>query len=262
MHVLYVYTVMQIIFESLPVSSSGNVLLWIPVLQKFLDLKSSEYVLLDFDFLLHIPTLFIIGLFFFQVGVPRLAPMYRRYSRLVMLTGCCVVADTATVSFYFLWKAVGTTFFSLWVGFLCTTVVLASVRFFPLKQKKNELSYRDALILGVVQGIALLPGISRFASTLVVGIWLGYSYEKSFMYSFLIQVPLLGAALVKGLWSLAHAQTYAPFNEPAFYVVLLGASAVSFCVFLYVFAMVKRKTIWVFAWYTALLTVIAKVFVS
>ncbi len=257
MHVLYVYTVIQIIFESLPVSSSGNVLLWMPVLQKFLGLKPIENVLPDFDFLLHIPTLFIIGLFFFRSWSSRLLRIPSTFPRLVVVAGCCVLADTMTVVFYFLWKAVGTAFFPLWVGFLSTTFLLASLYFFSWKGKKSRLNYRDACLIGVVQGISLLPGISRFASTLVAGIWLGYSPEKACKYSFLIQVPLLGAAFLKGLWSLAHASTYAPFDEPPFYLVVIGATVVSFCVLSYVFGMVKRKTIWIFAWYTALLSVIA-----
>ena len=260
MHILYVYTVMQIIFESLPVSSSGNVLLWMPLLQKFLGLKPIVNILPDFDFLLHIPTLFIIGVFFFRSWASCLGGIHSAFSSLVVVIGCCALADTMTVFFYFLWKALGTEFFPLWVGFLCTTFLLVSLRFFSWPLKKSHLHYRDACVLGLVQGIALLPGISRFASTLVVGIWLGYSYEKACKYSFLIQVPLLGAALLKGLWSLAHAATYAPFDDPFFYVVAVGATIVSFCVFSYVFDMVKHKTIWIFAWYTALLSVIAKVF--
>ena len=257
MQVLYVYAVMQIIFESLPVSSSGNVLLWMPVLQKFLGLKSVENILPDFDFLLHLPTLFIIGLFFFRSWSSRLVSIRSTFPRLVVVAACCVLADTMTVTFYFLWKAVGVAFFPLWLGFLCTTFLLASLRFFSWKVKKSRLNYRDSCLLGLIQGIALLPGISRFASTLVVGIWLGYSYEKACKYSFLIQVPLLGAAFLKGLWSLAHAATYAPFDEPLFYLTVVCATIVSFCVLSYVFDMVKRKTIWIFAWYTALLSVIA-----
>jgi len=252
---------MQIIFESLPVSSSGNVLLWMPVLQKFLGLKPIGNILPDFDFLLHAPTLFIIGLFFFQSWSSRLVAIERTFPRLMVVAGCCAVADTMTVIFYFLWKEVGTTFFPLWLGFLCTTFLLASLYFFSWPVKKSQLQYCDAFILGLVQGIALLPGISRFASTVVVGIWLGYSCKKACKYSFLIQVPLLGAALLKGLWSLAHAPTYVPFDDPVFYLVVVGATVISFCVLQYVFGMVKRNTLWIFAWYTALLSVIAKVFV-
>ena len=261
MHVLYVYTVMQIIFESLPVSSSGNVLLWIPLLQKFLALEPIGNILPDFDFLLHIPTLFIVGIFFFRSWSSRLLAIQSTHSRLVVVAACCVLADTMTLALYFFWKAVGTAFFPLWVGFLCTSFLLASLHFFSWKKRKSTLGYRDAGLLGLVQGMALLPGISRFASTLVVGVWLGYSYEKACKYSFLIQVPLLGAAFLKGLWSLAHASTYAPFDEPFFYLVVLGATVASFCVLSYVFDMVKNKTIWIFAWYTAFLSVIAKVFV-
>jgi len=259
MQLLYVYALIQIIFESLPVSSSGNVMLWIPLLQNLLELSPAQNSLLDLDFLLHLPTLFVLLFFFFRPVYCSVTQIRTRFNALLWLTGCCAVADTISVGFYFFWKYVGTAFFPLWVGFACTTFLLVSLRYAPLTPSKKQLLLADGAILGFVQGCALLPGISRLASTFVVGVWLGYKPERSFAYSFLLEVPLLGAALVKALWSVTHASAFEPLNDPAFYMVVLGGSVVSFCVLSLVFAMVKQKTVWRFAWYTALTMVMAKV---
>ncbi|MFS8507540.1 MAG: hypothetical protein LVQ75_05700, partial [Candidatus Babeliales bacterium] len=58
------------------------------------------------------------------------------------------------------------------------------------------------LVVGIAQGLALLPGISRFGSTFVVGRFLGFSSMQSFQYSFLIAWPLMFAAWVKGSYDL------------------------------------------------------------
>ena len=153
MQVLYIYALMQIIFESLPVSSSGNVMLWIPVLQNILNLAIPENNIPDFDFLLHIPTIFVIGVFFFRSWYRSISNIQKGFGSVVGLITCCALADAVTVFFYYLWKAVGTGFFPLWFGFLCTTFLLFSLRWVSQKSVKGRLSLFDALILGVVQGI-------------------------------------------------------------------------------------------------------------
>lgn len=251
---------MQIIFESLPVSSSGNVMLWIPVLQNLLHLAFPENNIPDFDFLLHIPTIFVIGVFFFRSWCWSIINIQKGFWSIMSLIICCVLADTITVFFYYLWKAVGTDFFPLWFGFLCTTFLLFSLRWVSQKTFKERLSFSDALILGVAQGCALLPGVSRLATTFVTAVWLGYGPERSFRYSFLLQMPLLGAACVQALWHLRHLETYGVLTEPKFYGVVFTATGISFCVLSIVFVMVKQKIVWWFAWYTAFLSMVALFF--
>ncbi len=66
--------------------------------------------------------------------------------------------------------------------------------FRPLK----ALSWKEALIIGLVQAIALLPGFSRSGITLVAGLGLNMNHEDAARYSFLLSTPLiLGAALVE-----------------------------------------------------------------
>ena len=182
MQILYIYGLIQIIFESLPVSSSGNVMLWIPILQNILHLPWSENSIPGFDFLLHIPTIFIVVVFFFRSWYWSIKNIQKGFDQFVSLIIYCGLADIITVCFYYIWKLVGTDFFPLWFGFLCTTFLLLSLRWFSGKPFKERLCLSDAIILGVVQGCALLPGISRLATTFVTAVWLGYAQERSFRY--------------------------------------------------------------------------------
>ncbi len=62
----------------------------------------------------------------------------------------------------------------------------------------SQVSMRDALLIGLAQAFAIVPGVSRSGSTISVGLFLGYRREESARFSFLLATPItLGAALVK-----------------------------------------------------------------
>lgn len=62
----------------------------------------------------------------------------------------------------------------------------------------QEMSIRDALAIGMVQGLAVLPGISRSGSTIAGGVLLGLNRELSARFSLLISMPaIVGAAMLE-----------------------------------------------------------------
>jgi undecaprenyl-diphosphatase len=64
------------------------------------------------------------------------------------------------------------------------------------KNGKEELSPLHCVLIGLAQGVAIIPGLSRSGLTISVGILLGVEREKAFKYSFLLSIPtILGAAL-------------------------------------------------------------------
>ncbi|GHV64953.1 undecaprenyl-diphosphatase [Bacteroidia bacterium] len=67
----------------------------------------------------------------------------------------------------------------------------------PKSQTKADISFVDALIIGISQAIAVLPGLSRSGATIATGILLGNNKEKVAKFSFLmVLVPILGEALL------------------------------------------------------------------
>jgi undecaprenyl-diphosphatase len=61
-----------------------------------------------------------------------------------------------------------------------------------------SISLRDALLIGLAQAAAIVPGVSRSGATISMGLWLGYRREEAARFSFLLATPItLGAALVK-----------------------------------------------------------------
>lgn len=58
----------------------------------------------------------------------------------------------------------------------------------------TDLSWKEALFIGLAQSLALIPGISRSGVTMVAGLGVRLSYEDAARYSFLLGTPLIGAA--------------------------------------------------------------------
>jgi len=80
---------------------------------------------------------------------------------------------------------------------LVITGVLLSFTYFS-KSPTKEISFWKALVIGIAQAIAILPGISRSGATISTAIILGVDKEKATKFSFLMVLPpILGAMLLK-----------------------------------------------------------------
>lgn len=80
------------------------------------------------------------------------------------------------------------------LGFLLTGTALVSVRFLGAGLATSP-SVGQALILGVVQGIAVVPGISRSGSTIAAALWLGVRPDRAFELSMLMSLPAVMGAV-------------------------------------------------------------------
>jgi undecaprenyl-diphosphatase len=58
----------------------------------------------------------------------------------------------------------------------------------------REISYKNAVIIGLFQSIAMIPGVSRSASTILGGLWLGLKRKTIVEFTFLLAVPTMLAA--------------------------------------------------------------------
>ena len=81
---------------------------------------------------------------------------------------------------------------------LCLTAVIL---FWADKTKKTSkiVSSQNAIVLGIVQAIAILPGISRSGSTIATAVLLGIDHEKAARFSFLMVLPLIFGSMAKPL---------------------------------------------------------------
>jgi len=86
----------------------------------------------------------------------------------------------------------------IFVGFmlLVTSALLASAHF--IRKKDREIGYLDALVIGIAQAIAVIPGISRSGATISAGLVIGNSKDKIARFSFLmVLAPIIGANILE-----------------------------------------------------------------
>ena len=82
---------------------------------------------------------------------------------------------------------------------LLTALLLTFSYYYKPKQKEN-ISMKDAFIIGLAQACAVLPGLSRSGSTIATGLLLGDNKAKLAQFSFLMVIPpILGEALLDGM---------------------------------------------------------------
>lgn len=263
---LYLWIVLQIILESLPVSSSGHVALMQKYMQKLGDFSVWHDKLWIVDFLLHGPMVVILLLFFFKtwwqmimqkpfslrafkqlVILQSAEGKYFSWSRIFQVMIFGLIADGITI---FFWMLDILPAIPLTAGFIITATLLYLTRYCKETSHTFDMSYMYAVLLGIGQSFSFIPGVSRFATTYAVGRFCGYSGRISFAVSFFIQFPLLVAAFIKGIIAL---QKYPELIRNLFdfkvLFVILAASIVSYVLLWCVDGIVKKNRLWLFSWY-------------
>lgn len=80
---------------------------------------------------------------------------------------------------------------------LLVTAALLTFSYYAKPRAKDEISLKDAFIIGLAQAVAVLPGVSRSGSTIATGLILGNKKETLAQFSFLMVIPpILGEALL------------------------------------------------------------------
>lgn len=144
---------------------------------------------------------------------------------------------------------------------LLLTAVLLSFSYYAKPRVKQEISMRDAFIIGLAQACAVMPGLSRSGSTIATGLLLGNSKEKMAQFSFLMVIPpILGEALldtVKMIGGNADAVTAGGDISVLALIVGFLAAFVSGCVACkWMISIVKKGKLIYFAIYCALAGVV------
>ena len=112
---------------------------------------------------------------------------------------------------------------------LLLTALLLTFSYFAKPRVKENISWKDALIIGLAQACAVMPGLSRSGSTIATGLMLGNKKEKMAQFSFLMVIPpILGEALLD---LIKMAKGGNPFGDVSTLALVVGfvAAFVSGC---------------------------------
>ena len=181
-----ILAIVQGVSEFLPISSSGHLML----LEK-LGVGTPD---LFFNVMLHVGTLFAVLVAMRKKVV---ALIKKPFSKEM---GFLIVACVPTVVIALVFKLCFPSLLNgkmLGFGFVLTATLLFVGENLQIAQNK-VLSYKTSILSGVLQGIAVLPGVSRSGATISSLTFLGAPKEEASSFSFLLSVPIiLGSAIVE-----------------------------------------------------------------
>lgn len=243
-----ILAVLQGITEFLPVSSSGHFVVGAAIFKQF-GYEIAEK--LTVDIVLHLGTLAAI-LVFYRQRIWRLLGADRRVVGLVLLGTIPAAVVGVAIKLAPFGQAVEDGLNSPVLAgamFPVTALMLLwSVRHEDGKTTCRQLSFRHALVVGLFQAVAILPGISRSGSTIVAGLGCGLRREEAAAFSFLLAIPAIAGGGVLESLKLVHG---VPGMPPAG-GLLLGAG-ISFLVGLlalwWLIRWLNKGRLYRFAWY-------------
>jgi undecaprenyl-diphosphatase len=116
---------------------------------------------------------------------------------------------------------------------------------------RNQLSgmgWLDALIIGIFQAFALVPGISRSGITITAGLGRGFNRETAARYSFLLGVPAIAGAGLIAATELTQSTT-ASEQIPQLLVTFITAAIVGYACIHFLLSWLRQRTLYLFAAY-------------
>lgn len=142
---------------------------------------------------------------------------------------------------------------------LLVTAALLAFSYYSKPRQKEEISKKDAFLIGLAQAAAVLPGLSRSGTTIATGLLLGDRKEKLAQFSFLMVIPpILGEALLDVMKMARHGSEAVAASDLSSGALAVGfiAAFVSGCVACkWMINVVKRGKLVYFAIYCAVVGV-------
>jgi len=254
--------IVQGLAEFLPVASAGQVILVTHILGVTFPSQSDA---LAFNTLLHLGTLTaIVGFFYkdlikiirafvaslldifqkkFKKGLKE--DVYKRLAWLMVMSTipAAIVGALFNKQFEILFgSVVAVGIFLIINGFILYSTNYAKKG----EDKVKQLSFRNAFLIGVLESLALFPGISRSGTSISAGLFLGLERECAARYAFLIALPVIAAAVIFEIKNIGALSQNSPVAMVAAYlaVVIFGYLSIGLLI-----RLIKSTSLKIFAYY-------------
>lgn len=141
---------------------------------------------------------------------------------------------------------------------IITSLLLYIIKDMKGKKEKKDITYLDALRIGLFQVIALLPGISRSGSTIVGGMKSNLKRETALEFSFMLYIPISIASFILGISDLIKSPNLSTLLIPYIVSMIISSIVTYYSAKLFINIMKKGKLIYfsVYCFLVGLLTII------
>jgi len=252
--------IIQGITEFLPVSSSGH----LAIIEHFFSLQDAT---LTFDIMLHLGTLVAVVLFFRQQLLSLRKEMAAKiFLATVPLILLGVILKPIVESFRLNLTA-------LIVTYVFTAVLLLMADRFMVLEKnsplwstieklhakvtgKNPPSFLQAMIVGIFQVFAVLPGVSRSGTTISAGIFSGIPAAEAFSFAFLISIPAVAGAVALDLFDVLQQGSLSSLPWDMYLIGAITSFIVGWGALTILKWFVTKRKLWPFALYCALISIL------
>ncbi len=181
-----ILSIIQGITEFLPISSSGHLLIFNKLFGASADLF--------FIIVLHLGTVFSLIIFFFKDII--------KYLRSIVSIAKILIVAVFTGGMYIMFKAgfegffteAGYFFIPLFLVINGIILIFANKRM--ERSKRKVIYYSDSVLLGILQSLAFLPGISRSGITISTLLFRGVNKNEAFKFSFIAAIPVIIGSFV------------------------------------------------------------------
>lgn len=240
--------------EFIPVSSSGHLVL----AEQVLHLGASNFV---FDTMLNIGTLAALTLYFrrelwgFVTGIWHNGPSRRQVALIALATIPGVIigllAEDAAQ------RHLRSSSIVMVMLVLVGVAMLLAERYGPA-HKREKVTLKDSIVIGLCQALAFLPGTSRSGVTITAGVARGLTRQEAATFSFFLALPILGGGVVKVL--LGEGVLTQIASQLDIYVVGIAASFASgYAAVTFLLRYLQTRSLRVFAYYRFALAAILAV---
>lgn len=243
--------------EFLPISSSGHLAL----LEHYFNVQEAG---LAFDVLLHVGTLLALIAYFWTDWLEMLQAVLRpdRFNRLQRRLFWYLVVGTipGAVAGFLLEKKAETVFraplrIALLLGVMGIMLYLAD-RLARHQRRLPGITLSDAILIGLAQALAIMPGVSRSGSTMTMGLILGFTRETAARFSFLLSTPIIfGAGFYHALKLLKGGGANSFITLPHV-LGFLAAVISSYLTIKFLLQFLQRHSFTIFALYRIILAVV------
>lgn len=254
--------IIQGLTEFLPISSSAHLIV-VPWLFGWDDGG------LTFDVALHAGTLVAVLLFFFRDWIQILAqgfglrigrdPALQKNRGLLWLLVLGTIPG-ALAGFLFEKQADAAlrSPYIIGIASIAMGLVLSLSDSFGRKQKDiSHVSAIDSVIIGISQGLAIIPGVSRSGITITTGLLRNLDRAAAARFSFLLSTPIILGACAKKFWDLHKHQGGLAADSQTTFIAGIIASAITGCIAIaFLLNFLRRNSLSVFVWYRILFGII------